>query len=88
MNTDHSAIFETASKYCILDSLVDYDGYSTSSKGFLPSKHMVIPICTEGWEGRENGYWWKGFSLYPNGLTHFKEHDSRLSGPVKHIRAC
>ena len=36
MNRDHSVIFEIASKYCILDSFVDYDGYSTSSKGFCP----------------------------------------------------
>ena len=36
-NTDHSVIFEIASKYCILDSLIDYDGYSISSKGFLPT---------------------------------------------------
>ena len=28
MNTDHSVIFEIASKYCILDSFVDHDGYS------------------------------------------------------------
>ena len=35
MNRDHSVIFEITSKYCILDSLVDYDGYSISSKGFL-----------------------------------------------------
>ena len=34
-NRDHSVIFETAPKYCILDSFVDY-GYSISSKGFLP----------------------------------------------------
>ena len=32
---DHSVIFEIASKYCILDSFVNYDGYSISSKGFL-----------------------------------------------------
>ena len=32
--TDHSVI---TPKYCILDSFVDYDGYSISSKGFLPS---------------------------------------------------
>ena len=37
MNRDHSVIFETASKYCILDSFVDHDGYSISSEGFLPS---------------------------------------------------
>ena len=34
-NRDHSVIFEIASKYCISDLLVDYDGYSISSKGFL-----------------------------------------------------
>ena len=27
-NRDHSIIFEIASKYCILDSFVDHDGYS------------------------------------------------------------
>ena len=37
MNRDHSVVFEIASKYCILDSFVDYDVYSTSSKGFLPT---------------------------------------------------
>ena len=36
-NRDHSVIFEIASKHCILDSFVDYDGYSISSKGFLPT---------------------------------------------------
>ena len=34
MNRDHSVIFEIASKYCILDSFVDYDGYSIFSYGF------------------------------------------------------
>ena len=33
MNRDHSVIFEIASKYRILDSFVDHDGYSISSKG-------------------------------------------------------
>ena len=33
---DHSVIFEIASKYCILDSSVDHEGYTISSKGFLP----------------------------------------------------
>ena len=28
MNRDHSVVFEIASKYCILDSFVDLDGYS------------------------------------------------------------
>ena len=34
-NRDYSVVFETASKYCISDSFVNYDGYSISSKGFL-----------------------------------------------------
>ena len=34
-NRDHSVIFEIAPKYCILNSFVDYDGHSISSKGFL-----------------------------------------------------
>ena len=44
MNRDHSVVFETASKYCISDSFVDHDGYSISSKGFLPTvvDRMVI----------------------------------------------
>ena len=37
MNQDHFVGFDIASKYCILDSFVDYEGYSISSKGFLPT---------------------------------------------------
>ena len=44
MNRDHSVIFEIASKYCILDSFVDYDGYSISSKGFLPTVVDIMVI--------------------------------------------
>ena len=44
MNRDHSVIFEIASKYCILDSFVDHDGYSISSKGFLPAVVDVMVI--------------------------------------------
>ena len=44
MNTDHSVIFETASKYCISDYFVDYDGYSISSKGFLPTVVDIMII--------------------------------------------
>ena len=40
MNRDHSVVFEIASKYCISDSFVDYEGYSISSKGFLPIGHL------------------------------------------------
>ena len=43
-NGDHSVIFEIASKYCILDSLVDYEGYFISSKGFLPTVGDIIVI--------------------------------------------
>ena len=43
-NRDHSVVFETASKYCILDSFVDYDGYSISSKGFLPAVVDIMVI--------------------------------------------
>ena len=43
-NRDHSVIFEIASKYCISDSFVDYDGYSTSSKGFLPIVADIMVI--------------------------------------------
>ena len=44
MNRDHSVFFEIASKYCILDSFVDRDGYSISSKGFLPAVVDVMVI--------------------------------------------
>ena len=43
-NRDHSVIFEIASKYCISDSFVDHDGYSISSKGFLPTVVYIIVI--------------------------------------------
>ena len=43
-NRDHSVIFEIASKYCISDSFVDYDGYSISSKGFLPTVVDIVVI--------------------------------------------
>ena len=37
MKRDHSVGFEIASKYCILDSFIDHECYSISSKGFLPT---------------------------------------------------
>ena len=43
-NRDHSVIFETASKYCVLDSFVDYDSYSISSKGFLRTVVDIMVI--------------------------------------------
>ena len=33
---DHSVFYEIASKYCISNSFVDYDGYSISSKDSCP----------------------------------------------------
>ena len=43
-NRDHSVVFETASKYCVSDSAVDYDGYSISSEGFLPTAVDIMVI--------------------------------------------
>ena len=44
MNRDHSVIFEISSKYCISESFVDHDGYSISSKGFLPTVVDIMVI--------------------------------------------
>ena len=43
MNQGHSVIFEIAPRYCISDS-VDYEGYSISSKGFLPTVVDIMVI--------------------------------------------
>ena len=43
-NRDHCVIFEIASKYCISASFVDYDGYSISSKGLLPTVVDIMVI--------------------------------------------
>ena len=43
-NRDHPVIFEITSKYCISNSFVDYDGYSISSKGFLPTVVDIMVI--------------------------------------------
>ena len=43
-NRDHSVFFEIASKYCISDSFVDYNGYSICSKGFLTTVVDVLVI--------------------------------------------
>ena len=44
MNRDHSVVFEIASKYCISDSFVDYDGSSISSMAFLPTVVDIMVI--------------------------------------------
>ena len=43
-NRDHSVVCEIASKYCISDSFVHYNGYSISSKGFLPTVVDIMVI--------------------------------------------
>jgi len=43
-NRDHSIVFEIAPRYCILDSFVYYEGYSISSKGFLPTVEDTMVI--------------------------------------------
>ena len=41
MNQDYSVIFEIAPKYCTLNSFVDCEDCSISSKGFVP---MLVDI--------------------------------------------
>ena len=43
-NRDHSVVFEIVSKYSVSDSVLDYDGYSISSKGFLPTLVDIMVI--------------------------------------------
>ena len=43
-NRDHSVVTKIASKYCISDSFVHYDGYSISSEGFLPAVVDIMVI--------------------------------------------
>ena len=43
-NRDHSVVFEIASKYCILDSFVEHDGYFISSEGLLPTVVDIMVI--------------------------------------------
>ena len=44
MNRDYSVIFEIASKYRISEFFVDYEGYSISSKGFLPTVVDIMVV--------------------------------------------
>ena len=44
MNRDHSVVSEIGSKYCISDSFINYDGYSISSNGFLPTVVDIMVI--------------------------------------------
>ena len=43
-NQDHSVIFEVTPKCCTLDSFIDYEDYSISSKGFLPTVVDIMVI--------------------------------------------
>ena len=43
-NRGHSVVFVIASKYCISNSFVYYDGYFISSKGFLPTVVDIMVI--------------------------------------------
>ena len=43
-NQDHSVIFETAPKYYVLHSFVNYEVYSIASKGFLPTAVDIVVI--------------------------------------------
>ena len=47
INRDHSIVFEIASKYCISDSFVYYDGYFISSRGFLPTVVGIMVISVK-----------------------------------------
>ena len=44
MSQHLSVIFEDAPKYCILDSFVDYEVYSSSSKGVFPTVVDIMAI--------------------------------------------
>ena len=73
---NYSVIFEIAPKYCISDS-VDYEGYSISSVGFLPT---VIHISVQNRSslnvkvgGQGPGMWemWLGVAFLPQ-VTPYK----------------
>ena len=46
-NRDHSVVFEIVPQYCSLDSFVDYDGYSISSKGFLSTVVVIMILWSK-----------------------------------------
>ena len=43
-SSDHSVVFEIASKYYSLESFVNYEGYFIFSKGFLPAVVDIMVI--------------------------------------------
>ena len=44
MNRDHSVIFEIALKHYVSNSFVNYEDYSISSEGFLPTVVNIMVI--------------------------------------------
>ena len=44
MNQNHFVTFGIANKYCISDSFVDYEDFSIPSKGFLPTRIVIMVI--------------------------------------------
>ena len=70
MNRDHPVVFEIASKYCISDSFVDYEGYSISSKGFLPRAAVMAqehgPEDLPSVQGKEQRLHFAGAALKKN----------------------
>ena len=83
MNRDHSVISEIASKYCILDSFVDYEGYSISSKGFLPTvvDVIVIEFCQENALVIKNTL----FQQHKRGLYTWTSSDGQYQNQVNYI---
>ena len=47
MNRDHSVVFEIASKSCILDSFVDYVGYSISLRDSCTVSTLKLMVSLE-----------------------------------------
>jgi len=47
-NRDNFVFFGTAPKYCILDSFIDYEAFSISSKGLLPTVVYVMEEAQAG----------------------------------------
>ena len=45
-NKDHSDVFEIASNYCILDSFVDYDGYSITCLSIILVEEAPVHISS------------------------------------------
>ena len=103
-NQNHFVVFETASKYCILDSPVDCDGYSISSKGFFPTRIDILVIwikisCKDGhnkgqkWldltEAEEIKKRWQEYTeLYKKDVNYPDNHDGVITHLETDILGC